>query len=519
MNRIFKYGIWALAVLAVPAVLQSCHDDKDIVVIDEELPLKVDHLYMVGDATPAGWSIDNPAELVRDASNKFVFTYHGRLAAGELKFPLAKGDWGATFIYAPKANTEINSKGVAESGISVRRGGDDTKWKVTESGTYLLTINLRERTIQAVYEGAEPVTPITTSTLGFIGDATPAGWSTTEATVFTKTSDSPLQFTYEGALKTGEFKLVSDATVLKDYAGPYIQAPEAGVTLSHEGVSKQGMVAGGADNKWTVTEAGTYKLVFDVTNRTIKVESFSAAPKSDPWKTETLYALGDAASGWNIGEALAFKKVGEHKFVYAGELKAGALKLMATNTGSFDDVAKDWFYASAADVEISDATTSALDVVAGTNKSADNKWKVTKAGNYVLTIDMKTHKLTAEYVGGVSTSIATAEARLVGDATPKGWDIKGTAMTKSSSSPLEFSWQGALGTGEFKVALTSTNDDFSGDWLQAPQADTEVNASGISAGDVVKGGDDHKWKVTQAGTYKITINFSTKKINVTYIGA
>ena len=92
---------------------------------------------------------------------------------------------------------------------------------------------------------------------------------------------------------------------------------------------------------------------------------------------------------------------------------------MATNTGGFDDVAKDWFYASAADVEISDATTSALDVVAGTNKSADNKWKVTKAGNYVLTIDMKTHKLTAEYVGGASTSIATAEARLVGDATPR----------------------------------------------------------------------------------------------------
>ena len=51
------------------------------------------------------------------------------------------------------------------------------------------------------------------------------------------------------------------------------------MTLSHEGVSKQGMVSGGADNKWTVTEAGTYKLVFDVTNRTIKVESFTAAPK------------------------------------------------------------------------------------------------------------------------------------------------------------------------------------------------------------------------------------------------
>jgi hypothetical protein len=36
---------------------------------------------------------------------------------------------------------------------------------------------------------------------------------------------------------------------------------------------------------------------------------------------------------------------------------------------------------------------------------------------------------------------------------------------------------------------------------------------------VVKGGDDNKWKVTKAGTYKIVINFTTKKINVTYVGA
>ena len=49
--------------------LQSCNDDKDLVVITEELPLKVDHLYMVGDATPAGWSIDNPTPLVKDKAN------------------------------------------------------------------------------------------------------------------------------------------------------------------------------------------------------------------------------------------------------------------------------------------------------------------------------------------------------------------------------------------------------------------------------------------------------------------
>ena len=71
-------------------LFQSCKDDKDIVIIDEELPLKVDHVYMVGDASPVGWNISDPFELTRDASNKYVFTYHGVLKAGEMKFPWLK---------------------------------------------------------------------------------------------------------------------------------------------------------------------------------------------------------------------------------------------------------------------------------------------------------------------------------------------------------------------------------------------------------------------------------------------
>lgn len=521
MKRIIKYGMYTLLVLLATMSFLSCNDDKDIVMITDELPLKVDHLYMVGDATPAGWSIDNPTELTKDDNDKFVFTYHGKLNAGELKFPLSKGDWGATFIYAPAAGTEINAKGVASDAIDIRKGGDDYKWKVTEAGIYTLTLNLRDRKIQAAYEGAEPVTPIVSATLGFIGDATPSGWTDdqAQATMFTKTSDAPLQFTYEGFLKTGDFKLIYDATVMKDWAGPYIQAPEDGVTLNHEGVSKQGMIVGGADYKWKVTEAGTYKLVFDLTAHTVTVASFAAAPASDSWATETLYLLGGAGNGWSIGEALALKKVADHRFVYAGELKEGTFKLMSTNTGDFGTEDKDWFYAPAGETVISQDGAAADGVVAGTGKSADNQWKVTKAGNYVLTLDMSAHKITAEYVGDAASSIATGEARLVGDATPTGWSISGTAMTKASSSPLTYTWEGSLKEGEFKVALTSTNDDFSGEWLQAPAPATEVNASGIVNGNVVKGGDDNKWKVTKAGTYKIVINFSAKKINVTYMGA
>lgn len=50
-------------------------------------------------------------------------------------------------------------------------------------------------------------------------------------------------------------------------------------------------------------------------------------------------------------------------------------------------------------------------------------------------------------------------------------------------------------------------------------ANTLVGTTGITNGGVVKGGDDKKWKVTTAGTYKITINFSARVINITYLGA
>lgn len=520
MKRIFKYGMYALLAILAPMAFQSCDDDKDIVMITDELPLKVEYLYMVGGATPAGWSIDNPTEMTKDENNKYVFTYHGRLDVGEMKFPLAKGDWDATFAYAPAANTEISSKGVANDEIDIRKGGDDNKWKVTEAGIYTITINLRDRKIQAAYEGAEPLEPITSEWLTFIGDATPWGWNNdAEGMVrFQKTSDSPLQFTYEGHLNTGEFKVAYDQTDIAAWSN-YIQAPEEGVTLNHEGVSKQGMTIGGADNKWRVTEAGTYKLVFDLTSRTISVAEFTADTASDPWATETLFILGQAGNGWSIGDALAFKKVADHKFVYAGELKEGGFKLMATNTGDFGTEDKDWFYAPANEMLIDQNGAASDEVVTGNGKSDDNQWKVAKAGNYVLTLDMAGHKITAEYVGDVASSIATGEARLVGDATPTGWNISGTAMEKTSSYPLEYTWEGRLGTGEFKIALTSTNDDFSGDWLQVPAAGTEVNASGVANGNVVKGGDDNKWKVTVSGSYKVSINFSTKKMKVVNIGA
>jgi hypothetical protein len=144
-----------LHVLALLATMsfQSCNDDKDIVMINDELPLKIDHLYMVGDATPAGWSIDNPTELTK-TNDKFVFTYHGKLTTGFLKFPLSKGDWGATFIYAlPRAPRSTPRGG--QQCHRYRKGGDDNKWKVTEPASTPHPQSARPQDT-AVYEGTDP---------------------------------------------------------------------------------------------------------------------------------------------------------------------------------------------------------------------------------------------------------------------------------------------------------------------------------------------------------------------------
>ena len=278
MKSIVKYGMALLALLA-PITFQSCHDDKGIVVITEDLPLKVDHLYMVGDATPAGWSIDNPYERTRDENNKYLFTYHGKLKTGEIKLPLSKGDWGATFVYAPAADTEINDKGVASDAIDIRKGGADNKWKVTKTGIYTFAVDLRTRKLSVTYEGEEPAgpTPWDTETVYMIGSATPAGWVTDNGVAFTKSGDHI--FSVEVQLAEGEMKFMLDKTGFSDEK-PYFFAPVADTEVNDQGVANDALAYGTeksyGDKKWKVTKAGKYKLTLDLKNKKFKAEYLGA---------------------------------------------------------------------------------------------------------------------------------------------------------------------------------------------------------------------------------------------------
>lgn len=103
-------------------------------------------IWMVGDASPAGWNIDNPQPMTADPSDPNIFTYTGPLTAGEFKFPVAKGNWGGDFFMPEVNHPETGSKRVK----FVPGGNPDNKWIITSPGNYKIILNQFKETIDII---------------------------------------------------------------------------------------------------------------------------------------------------------------------------------------------------------------------------------------------------------------------------------------------------------------------------------------------------------------------------------
>ncbi len=107
--------------------------------------LQYDNIWMVGDATPAGWDIDHPYQMIHDSECPEIFYYDGYLNQGEMKCPLQNDrGWGCDYIMPLEG-------GVHEDGdpaIQVVYGGNpDNKWVITAAGDYHVEINTSLMTI------------------------------------------------------------------------------------------------------------------------------------------------------------------------------------------------------------------------------------------------------------------------------------------------------------------------------------------------------------------------------------
>jgi alpha-glucosidase len=145
--------------------------------------------------------------------------------------------------------------------------------------------------------------------------------------------------------------------------------------------------------------------------------------------------------------------------------------------------------------------------------NATISFTVSKDAYYSIAFD----QATLEYSIQKTPTLTLA---IVGDATSIGWDSKGLSMQQSVDDLNVFTWTGTLtastGGTEGKFKFHSGTGGFCDDvWLYASFADQSLSDTTFSK---TKGctAPDNKWKVQagETGTYKITIDLSTKKISI-----
>lgn len=486
--------------------LCSCEGEKDLVIIQNDLPIKTSVLYMVGDATPKGWDINSPTPLVASEEDALVFTWEGNLNVGEMKLCTTTGSWNDPFIRPLVGGTEIGKEPITDAPFKMHAGDPDDKWNIVEAGVYNIKFDMRHRTMSTVYlsepDGPE-IIPIETENLYIIGDATPSWWNIDTPTPCEKISD--YIFVYEGGLNEGALQALLTPG---DWSPAFILPIKEDSKINKSGKDDELFnYSINHSNMWTVEDAGRYRLTFDLRNWTISAEYLGS------YAPEKLYIVGSAtAGGWSLDNATELTAVDgiDGEYTWTGYLAKGTFKATTVK-----DFGAPFYRPSSPDCQISETGITATDVVL--TSDPDDQWNVVTAGNYKIDINTKKLTITAEYLGDPGKRpIETTTLYIIGDATPTSWDI-GAPTPCEMKSERVFIYEGKL----FKGALQATA--VAGDWSM-PFILLLTNGCKISKAGVENNEFDYlvdhanMWQVEDAGNYRLTFDLENWTINAEYLG-
>ncbi len=310
-------------------------------------------LYLIGDATPNGWSADDATEMKAVTNTPKAFTWTGNLSTGSFKFITTLG------AFTPSYN-----QGESDHTLYYRESEDDPydePFEITEAGTYTLQVNLITLTISIVRgEGPEY------TELWFTGNAT--NWDFEPMTVDPL---DPFVFHYNADLSAGgEFKI---GTAAGNWDAVFFR-PLTDQTAEGTGLAVDKW-AGDPDYKWNIT-GGIYKITLDT--REMKIDIVPFTPYS------MVYLVGDATpQGWDIGNATPMTATSDpFVFTWTGTLNAGELKFTLDRQ---DDWNGAWFLADEPDKTPTGETETLIYHYPGAG--VDYKWKIPAAATYSIELD------------------------------------------------------------------------------------------------------------------------------------
>lgn len=327
-------------------------------------------LYLIGDATPNGWSAGNATAMTAVPGVTGSFKWTGDLQKGKMKFITTLGS------FLPSYNK-------ATENTLVYRSSDndpDEQFSIDKIGKYSITVNLTNLTISIVrVETSDP--PY--SKIYFVGSFN--SWS---FDALTQDPVNPFIFRYGVVLNwaaDGEFKFGTTSGSWDNMYHPTI----AKAPYTHTDVTLDGT----GDNKWVMlqSECGkAYKIALDITPDKEKMTMSVFTPYSGIWM------IGDATSaGWSFDNVVAMTQGDDvYTFTWTGSLKTGELKFTCDKKSDWNGA---WFMASESDKEFVEGTDEIITFVdksiAG-NGDIDRKWKIKTAGNYTITINQLKEKMT-----------------------------------------------------------------------------------------------------------------------------
>lgn len=328
-------------------------------------------LYLIGSATPNGWSADEATEMERKSNG--IFSWTGKLNAGEFKFITTLGS------FLPSYNQGTD-------GCLVLRTSDDQPdlpFVVEESRFYEVNVNLFTGILTLKEsEGNVPAF----DQLFFVGN--PNGWGFTP---MRKDALDPFLFRYGRFFETGKGGEFKFGTASGSWENMY-KAQNANASYTDAAVS---FVSGfDPDNKWVLQDNEcnkAYKICMDIRTDKERMMMTEFIPY------EMIYLVGDATPcGWSIDDATPMQATEDpYVFTWKGTLNAGEMKLTCDKKSDWNGA---WFMPTEGDkepageeepmlfVDKSDDSFKAqyLDVMIG---GVDQKWRIKSSGVYLITLN------------------------------------------------------------------------------------------------------------------------------------
>lgn len=355
--------------------------------------VEYDHLYVIGDATTAGWTTSGNLEMTNLGEGKFTWT-------GEL---LDRGDNSRRFKFIvgnswyPCLTTTADAHEVVTPGVAValldkhEEVQPDAAFVVEKTGTYKIDIDLNAMTM-LLTETTQNVPDVDE-----FGQVYLAGSAFAEKVAMDKVSD-------------GVYKWSGVLEVAEPMIGFYFESNDGTQSLNpaNSGSIKSGVYnmvynaeeVGSAE--FQIPATSTYTITVDVANLSMEVLKIDY---------EHLYLVGSSLTArpgsWLTEDGVEMEKIESGKFTWSGQLYAQTTE--GSNTefkflnqlvpGVWEnDFVFDTTQSANQPIELGQTYT-----ISYRGSGNDNKFTVPEDGNYKLTVDLHAMTLTVEE--GTSSAI------------------------------------------------------------------------------------------------------------------